>query len=245
MAFLEKCPVLKVCSLSTRLHLTLVDRTLSFEVQRRVSLYQAASCKRNPLLLSLSQVELPSHTNPTGLVNLAFTWSSHFCPSECLAALGQPCWSVRVTQDWWVLSFHMGWKQHLLFHFQLPCAYHKGFKNTVGRTQNIVTKAAGISIFFPLLATLQPTWTTHSIHTHNVFSGYAFIQVVSSGPCSIPFWDPFFGVHSSKPRLYVISFRKSISFRQSTNPHEISHHLFSKALPALWVQTYTRLSFSD
>ena len=118
-----------------------------------------------PLLLSFSQAELPSQTNLTGLVNLAFTWSSHFCPSECLAALGHPCWSVRVTHGWWVLSFHMGWKQHLLFQFQLPCAYRRGLKNTVGRTQNIVTKAASISIFFPLLPTLQPTWTTHSIHT--------------------------------------------------------------------------------
>lgn len=184
------------------MHLTLLDHTRPFGVQRRESPYQVASRGRNPLLFSFSQAQPPSQTSPAMLVNLAFIHSSRFCPSEYLTALGHPCCSVRVTRGQWVLSFHTDWKPRLLLHFQLPRASSRGLKNTEHSTK------AGwhfhfISLCFPQSSQAEPlisfTVTVFSLLTPE-------LRFFPLGPCSIPFWNPFPGAHS-KPQSYVISFR--------------------------------------
>lgn len=122
----------------------------------------------------------------------------------------------------------MGWKQHLLFHFQLPHAYSRELKNTMGRTQNTASRLADISILFPSASHASAN-LKHSFHSHP--QCFPRLHLYSGGSC----WDPApspLGISSLALILQSPDHMSSPSGNpcQFTNPHEIPHQWVSKAL---------------
>lgn len=122
----------------------------------------------------------------------------------------------------------MGWKQHLLFHFQLPRAYSRELKNTMGGTQNTASRLADISTSFPS-ASHAAANLKHSFHSHPWC--FPRLHLYSGGSL----WDPALSPLGISSLVLILQSPDHISSSsrspcQFTNPHEIPHQWVSKVL---------------
>ena len=121
----------------------------------------------------------------------------------------------------------MGWK-NLLFRFQLPHAYSRELKSTMGRTQNTASRLADISILFPS-ASHAAANLKHSFRSHPQY--FPRLHLYSGGSL----WDSApspLGISSLVLILQSPDHMSSPSgsLCHFTNPHEIPHQWVSKAL---------------